>query len=147
MESHALHGLGLYYESGDSLFVNIYAPSTAQWESAGVKLSMDTTFPEGDAATLRLDLRAPKAFTLKLRRPSWAGSGFAVRVNGRAIASLPAPGSYVDINRTWQSGDEIALTMPKALRLETLAGYSEEGRRTVGPAGPRRRPRRGAAPS
>ena len=147
MESHALHGLGLYYESGDSLFVNIYAPSTAQWESAGVRLSMDTTFPEGDAATLRLDLRAPKAFTLKMRRPSWAGSGFAVRVNGRTIASLPAPGSYVDIKRTWQSGDEIALTMPKTLRLETLAGSPKKAAVLWGPlvlagdlgAAPRRR--------
>ncbi len=26
MESHALHGLGLYYESGDKLWVNLYAP-------------------------------------------------------------------------------------------------------------------------
>ena len=74
MESHALHGLGLYYESGDKLWVNIYAPSTAQWESAGVKLTMETSFPEGESATLTLDLRAPKAFTLALRRPSWAGT-------------------------------------------------------------------------
>ncbi len=29
MESHALPGYGLYYESGDKLWVNIYAPSTA----------------------------------------------------------------------------------------------------------------------
>ena len=77
MESHALHGLGLYYEAGDKLWVNLYAPSTAQWEAAGVKLTMETTFPEGEAATLTLDLRAPKAFTLALRRPSWAANGFA----------------------------------------------------------------------
>ena len=44
MESHALHGDGLYYESGDRLWVNLYAPSTAV-EAAGVKLSMDTRFP------------------------------------------------------------------------------------------------------
>ena len=39
MESHALHGLGLYYESGDRLWVNLYAPSTAEWEAAGVGLA------------------------------------------------------------------------------------------------------------
>ncbi len=27
MESHALHGVGIYYESGDTLWVNLYAPS------------------------------------------------------------------------------------------------------------------------
>src|SRR5262249_57371217 len=83
MESHALHGDGLYYESfdknsGDKLWINIYAPSTAKWEAAGVDLAMDTTFPEGDAATLNLTLKAPKQLTLALRRPSWAGDGFTV---------------------------------------------------------------------
>ena len=133
MESHALHGLGLYYESGDKLYVNIYAPSTAQWEAAGVKLTMDTGFPEGDTATLRLDARAPKAFTLALRRPSWAGAGFAVRVNGQTIATVPGPGNYVEIDRTWQSGDEIALTMPKVLRLDRLSDQQNKAAVLWGP--------------
>jgi DUF1680 family protein len=72
LESHALHGDGIYYESGNRLWVNLYTPSTAEWESAGVKATMETTFPEGDSATLTLDLRAARAFTLALRRPSWA---------------------------------------------------------------------------
>src|SRR4030095_11638209 len=63
MESHALHGLGLYYESGDRLWVNLHAPSTAQWEAAGVKLEMATGFPEGDAATMTFEVRQPRAFT------------------------------------------------------------------------------------
>ena len=47
MESHALHGLGLYYESGDRLWVNLYVPSVAQWESAGATLTMETSLPGG----------------------------------------------------------------------------------------------------
>jgi len=120
MESHALHGLGLYYETGNKLYVNIYAPSTAQWESAGVKLTMDTSFPEGETANLTLDLRTPKAFTLALRRPSWAGNGFEVRVNDKTVAQQLRSG-YVEITRTWNSGDEISLTLPKNLRLEILS--------------------------
>ena len=120
MESHALHGLGLYYENGDKLYVNLYAPSTAQWESAGVKLTMDTSFPEGETAALTLDLRAPRSFTLALRRPSWVGAGFAVRVNGRSAAQQLRSG-YVEITRSWQSGDTISLVMPKTLRLDVLS--------------------------
>src|SRR5262249_59796150 len=85
LESHALHGLGLYYESGNRLWVNLYAPSTAVWDNAGVKLSMDTSFPEGETAALTFDVRAPKAFTLALRRPAWAGDGFNVKVNGTFV--------------------------------------------------------------
>ena len=54
--------------------------------AAGVKLSMDTSFPEGETAGMRFDLRQPKAFTLALRRPSWAGDGFNVKVNGAFVS-------------------------------------------------------------
>ncbi len=120
MESHALHGLGLYYEAGSRLWVNLYAPSTAQWDSAGATLEMDSSFPEGEAATLTLDVKAPKELTLSLRRPSWAGDGFAIRINGQAIAVASKPGSYVDVTRTWKAGDTVALTLPKMLRLDRL---------------------------
>ncbi|MGH9801196.1 MAG: beta-L-arabinofuranosidase domain-containing protein, partial [Blastocatellia bacterium] len=68
MESHALHGEGLYYESfsktvGDKLWVNLYVPSTAKWETTGADLTMETSFPEGEAATLKLALKAQKEFT------------------------------------------------------------------------------------
>ena len=121
MESHALHGFGLYYASPDRLWVNVYAPSKADWVDAGVTLDMETTFPEGEAATLTITSKAPKAFTLALRRPSWAGDGFGVKVNGRDFATSSKPGSYVDVKRTWKSGDTVTLSLPKTLRIEPLA--------------------------
>ncbi len=120
MESHALHGDGLYYESGDKLWVNIYAPSTAKWEAAGVDLAMDTTFPEGESANLKLTLKAAKQFTLALRRPSWAGEGFTVKINGQPVKQLAQPGAYVELKRKWKTGDTVSLTLPKKLRLEPL---------------------------
>jgi hypothetical protein len=148
MESHALHGDGIYYEAGDKLWVNIYAPSTADWKAAGVKLEMQTDFPEGESATLKLTSQAPKEFTLALRRPFWAGDGFAVKVNGEPVseevitdARREGPGpragsgrgqgrgeyaaprktsSYVELKRTWKSGDAVAVVLPKTLRLEPL---------------------------
>ncbi len=120
MESHALHADGLYYESGDRLWVNLYVPSTARWEAAGVTLVVETDLPEGDAATLRVTVPSPRRFTLALRRPGWAGDGFAVRVNGQAQSSLPAPLSHVELTRTWSTGDVVEVSLPKQLRLEPL---------------------------
>ncbi len=120
MESHALHGYGLYYESGDKLWVNVYAPSTAQWKSAGVNLVMDTDFPEGESATLKLSMQSPKQLTLALRRPYWAGAGFSVKINGQAVGDLPPPDSYVELKRLWKNGDTISLVLPKTLREEPL---------------------------
>jgi len=140
MESHALHGYGIYYESGDRLLVNLYVPSIAEWGAAGVKLQMDTDFPEGELARLMLTLQSPKEFTLALRRPYWVGEGFAVKINGEAVSEeviaplrdvpesgrqvanrpLQRPGSYVELKRVWKSGDTVSLTLHKTLRLEPL---------------------------
>lgn len=120
MESHALHGAGIYYESGDRFWVNLYAPSTAEWKAAGLNLAVDTGFPEGESASLKLTLQSPRLFTLALRRPAWAGEGFAVKVNGEEVKDLPKPGAYVALKRTWKTGDKVELVLPKALRLEPL---------------------------
>ncbi len=120
MESHALHGNGIYYQVPGRLWVNLYAPSTVNWQAQGAQLTMETDFPEGQNATLKIQLAAPKKFTLSLRRPSWAGNGFALKVNGKAVKVSSAPGSYIELNRIWKSGDSIALTLPKALHLEAV---------------------------
>jgi hypothetical protein len=171
MESHALHAYGIYYESGDKLWVNLYAPSTAEWAAGGVRLRMDTDFPEGESAKLELTLGAPKEFILALRRPAWAGDGFTVKVNGKTLSEdvidplgdvpesgrrvedrrLRKFGSYVDLKRTWKTGDVVELTLPKTLRLEPLP---DNPRRTAimwgplvlaGDLGPEQRGRRGDA--
>jgi len=120
MESHALHGDGLYSESQGRLWVNLYVPSTAEWETQGVRLAVDTAFPEGESVTLTLTMPSPRAFALALRRPRWAGEGFAVRVNGAAVTSLPPPESYVELRRTWKSGDVVEVALPMALHLEPV---------------------------
>jgi hypothetical protein len=149
MESHALHADGIYFESGDTLWVNIYASSTASWKEAGVGLMMKTTFPEGDDVSLSVETKAPKAFTIALRRPEWAGAGFVVKINGRAVKDVPNAGSYVRLDRTWKTGDTIELVLPKVLHLEPLPDNADRAAIMWGPlvlAGdlgpmPQRRPR------
>jgi DUF1680 family protein len=133
MESHSLHGDGIYYESGDRFWINLYVPSTASWKAAGATVTMETTFPEGDAATLKLTLQRPKSFTLALRRPSWAGDGFAVKLNGRSVAQLLPPGSYVQLKRTWKTGDSVSLVLPKTLRIEGLPDNNRRAALLWGP--------------
>jgi hypothetical protein len=120
MESHALHGYGIYYEAGNKLWVNLYVPSSAEWEAAGVRLEVATDLPEGQSASLKLAPKSPKKFTLALRRPYWAGAGFEVKINGQVVKNLPKAGLYVELNRTWKRGDTVELVLPKTLREEPL---------------------------
>ena len=125
MESHALHGYGIYYESGDKLWVSLYAPTRANWEAQGVRLEVNTDFPMGESASLKITTKSPKKFTLALRRPYWAGVGFNVTVNGQAQKNPPKPDSYIEITRTWKTGDTVELILPKTLRKEPLPDNPE----------------------
>ena len=120
MEMHAFHALGIYYESGNKLWVSLYAPTTVDWTSQGMKLEMVTDLPMGDTATLRVTSGKPKAFTLALRRPFWAEAGFSVKVNGKPWKDVSKPDTYVEISRTWKTGDTVELVLPKTLRKEPL---------------------------
>jgi len=121
MESHALHGSGLYYYKGSNEFwISLYAPSTARWDSANVEFQVESDFPIGSSATVIIKTSAPKEFTLALRRPYWAGIGFGVKVNGEDLKEVPPADSYVKVRRTWRDGDTVELHLPKVLRTEPL---------------------------
>jgi DUF1680 family protein len=153
MESHALHGDGIYYESGSRLWVNLYAPSSVEWTSVGARLEVETDFPEGESVKIRWTLPEPRELTLALRRPSWAGEGFAAAVNGSRVENLSEPGTYLELKRTWKEGDTVTLVLPKKLRLEPLPDNPRRVALLWGPLvlagdlGPERRGRRRRAPS
>jgi DUF1680 family protein len=133
MESHALHADGIYYENGDTLWVNLYAPTVATWKAAGITVTTATTFPDGGDVSMTIGAVHPKTFTLALRRPSWAGAGFSMKVNGVLVKDLPAAGSYVNVTRVWKGGDRVELVLPKTLRLEPLADNPERAAVLWGP--------------
>lgn len=120
MEDHALLGDGIYYESGNKLWINLYTPSLVDWKTENALLEIKTDFPLGESATLQLKLREKKQFALALRRPAWAGEGFAVAINGKEIHDLPAADAYLELNRLWKNGDAVTVTLPKVLHEEAL---------------------------
>ncbi|HEU5122958.1 MAG TPA: beta-L-arabinofuranosidase domain-containing protein [Verrucomicrobiae bacterium] len=120
MENHALHGDGIYYESGDKLWLNFYTPSTAHWKTMSAEFEMQTDFPEGENAALKVNLKSRTHFTLALRRPAWAGDGFQIWINGKEASGISGPGTYVELTRDWNDGDTIEIRLPKTLHVEAL---------------------------
>ena len=98
MESHALHGLGLYYEAGDQAVGQpLRAVDGAVGSRGRQARRWTTTFPEGDAATLTLDVAGAEGVHARAA-PAVVGRrrlrGARQRQADRACASQP--GSYVD---------------------------------------------------
>lgn len=120
MESHAKHAESIYWQTADTLFVNLYIPSTAKWAARGASLRLDTGYPYNGAIKLSLTaLRRPARFKLGLRVPGWAKSA-ALKVNGKSVEAARDNG-YLIVDRVWQAGDSLALDLPLDLYIEPTA--------------------------
>lgn len=107
----------IYFQDDAALHVNLYLPSSVEWETAGhrVNLMQETAYPEAETITMRLAMDQPVNFTLRLRIPGWS-DGVSFKVNGSAVSVTPRPGAWASIRRDWHTGDQIEMTIPLRFR-------------------------------
>ena len=117
------------------VMVNLFAPSTLDWKSHGVKLRQVTNFPYEQGTTLVVEAAPADAeFTLKVRHPGWvADAAFAVAVNGTPVAGASKAGSYFAITRKWNRGDRVQVALPMTLKFEMLPHSTRYGAFVYGP--------------
>ena len=76
-------------------------------------------------------------FSLRLRVPGWTLGDARLRVNDKPWNAEFAVGSYVEICRTWQAGDEVHLHLPMpALKLRSHPYVFEDSGRIALMRGP-----------
>jgi DUF1680 family protein len=111
----------IYYHDADSLYVNLYVPSDLTWRrgSDSIAIQQDTLYPEADTSVLTVTPPRAARFALKLRVPQWT-RGMSVKVNGAALAVDAKPGTWAVVDRTWNPGDRVDLTIPLTLRMEAV---------------------------
>jgi DUF1680 family protein len=122
----------LYATRGEALFVNLYAAGSADIELAGGKLEVvqETRYPWDGVVKLTLSPDRARRIAVKLRIPGWArdepvasdlyrfldkGPTASLSVNGGPVP-LTLDKGYVTIDRTWQAGDAVALSLPMPVR-------------------------------
>jgi DUF1680 family protein len=111
----------IYFHDDDSLFVNLYFASTANWKERGIALTQKTNFPESERTELVIEKSPATHWTLHLRIPSWTTSASFVTINGNRIEAAGTPGSYLSLTRAWKAGDRVELAMPMRVTAEPLA--------------------------
>jgi uncharacterized protein len=111
----------IYYKDGAGLYVNLYLPSEVTWQrpEGEVKAVLDTTYPETETATLRLDMKQSAHFALRFRVPAWTRDA-SVKVNAATLAIDCKPGSWAEITRMWQPADQVEIRIPLSLRMEPV---------------------------
>jgi DUF1680 family protein len=118
MENHTKYQEQIYAHSSadDTLYVNLYIPSTLHWEQRGLQITQTTKYPYEPSSTLSFAGSGP--LKVALRVPSWATRGYQISVNGAPQTVDSAPGTYAVIERDWADGDQLAVQMTFDFRLE-----------------------------
>jgi uncharacterized protein len=109
----------IYFHDDDSLYVNLYVDSQLEWPEKGFRFRQETRFPEQQGTTITISTDKPAPLTINVRVPYWARGG-GVKINGTALPAFASPGSYLELNRTWKSGDKIELNLPMDLHVEPM---------------------------
>ncbi|HWQ86755.1 glycoside hydrolase family 127 protein [Brevundimonas sp.] len=131
MESHAKHADSIYWRSRQTLFVNLFIPSTLSLPDEGLQLDLDTAYPADGLVSLTVTKAPSGPIELALRLPAWATAA-ELTLNGRAVAVDREEG-YARLQRRWADGDRIELALDLPLRFEPTPDDPNLGAYLSGP--------------
>lgn len=121
-----------YATQNDDVFVNLYIQGNAGIKTLtdSITIQQNSNFPWNGSVNLVINPTESKIFSIRLRIPGWALSSpvpsdlysfadtpkpYNITVNGKDIEARLENG-YAVINRKWNAGDEIGLSLPMDVR-------------------------------
>jgi hypothetical protein len=113
--------INVYLRDEQDLYVNLYIPSTLQWQNPNVHgtLTQTSTYPFADTVQFDLIVDHPQEFALHFRIPSWTTAA-SVSINGKHQPVALQPGTFAALRRQWGPRDRIELELPMTTRLEAI---------------------------
>jgi DUF1680 family protein len=113
--------ISAYFHDANDLYVNLYVPSTLNWQTSNVRgaLTLTGDYPFAEVVALELKLDRSTDFGIHLRIPAWTKDA-SVSVNNKRQPLELRPGTFAQLRRTWNTGDRIELHLPMTTRLEAI---------------------------
>jgi DUF1680 family protein len=105
------------FKDAQGLYVNLFVPAEIEWTHEGqtLRLRQETAYPEEEAVRFSLTMERATHLALRLRVPGWS-KGARFTVNDAPLRVEAKPGEWATIERQWQPGDRLAMTIPMELR-------------------------------
>ncbi|XP_019163957.1 PREDICTED: uncharacterized protein LOC109160191 isoform X4 [Ipomoea nil] len=135
IESFSKLGDSIYFEEQGQvpgIYIIQYISSSLDWKSGQITLtqSVDPVVSQDNRLFVTITITSKQqssvSSTLHLRVPIWTyASDAKASLNGKAV-SLPPPGNFLSITRSWASGDKITLELPMSLRIEAIKDERSE---------------------
>jgi uncharacterized protein len=126
----------IYYRYNNGLAISLYSSSEATLNGIGgtkVTIRQETDYPNSGLVNVYVEPQKTATFPLLLRIPEWC-CGPSVLVNGKVISTAIKSGAFLKIDRTWQHGDQVTLSMPMPWRF--IAGRKTQFGRVAVMRGP-----------
>ena len=119
MENHSKYGEFVYSRDVENkiLYVNLFVPSRLENETYAI--TQQTRFPYEQRSMITIDKSGE--YTLAVRQPSWC-NGWTIVVNGVEQEPQIVNG-YAHIEKNWQVGDVIEVSLPMQLNYLPCPGY------------------------
>ena len=127
----------MYAHTDDAIFATFYGSNstTIELKEGKVNIKQEANYPFDGQIAITLHPEKSQSLQLKLRIPTWAGTrqfvpgalydyaeatetSWKVKVNGKTIEPEMEKG-FATLNRTWQPGDRVELTLPMPVRFNT----------------------------
>lgn len=119
-------------DATDEVWVHLYAEGIARivlLDGRVVEIKQKTRYPwEGE---ITLEVNGEGRFSLMLRVPAWCETGAKLEINGQPFAGAVESGAYVKVERSWQRGDSVHLSLPMPVRQVESHPYAIENRQRV----------------
>lgn len=99
--------------------VNLYGPGQATLltpQAGTVRLDQATRYPYDGGIQITVRPERPAPLTILVRIPGWAEQA-VIQVNGLVVPIPALPDTYAALNRDWQPGDVITLSLPMPPKL------------------------------
>lgn len=118
-ENSCCHGTGMespfrfrdaiYFQDGDTVYVNLYLPCTLEMPDG--RLQIRQTQAEKDPEQIKIQVKG-KIRTLALRKPGWAKEDLEICVQGNQADPIVDESGYIRIQADFEAGVEINVRFP-----------------------------------
>lgn len=124
MENHAKYGEMIYALRDKELIINLFIASELNWKETGMVFTQKTSFPEMESTKVVVNTSKTKKMKISFRCPEWIDKDrVAFMVNGKKVEAVLNNGYYT-LDRKWNDGDEIEMSLPMNLRAVQLPDKS-----------------------
>lgn len=114
LESHLRYQEAIYFHQGDTLFVNLYIPSTLDWKEKSIRVTQSGNYLADGQSVITIS--GSGAIDFKLRIPSWLNG--VPEISTETPAIVTANNGWINISGDFNDGDTIIVRFPFTLRVE-----------------------------